>query len=120
MTGKTILHYRVLERLGAGGMGEVYRAEDTRLGRTVALKFLGGSERARPDGRRRLLAEARAASALNSPRAAVTHDIIEHEDLLFIVMEYVEGETVQSRIQRGPVPPREAAEIALQAADELD
>jgi tetratricopeptide (TPR) repeat protein/predicted Ser/Thr protein kinase len=120
MTGKTILQYRVLERLGAGGMGEVYRAEDTRLGRIVALKFLGGAERTRPDGRRRLLAEARAASAINSPHAAVTHDIVEHDDLLFIVMEYVEGETIHARVERGPVPPRDAVEIALQAAEALD
>ena len=90
--GKTVQHYRIDRRLGAGGMGEVYRAEDLRLGRPVALKFLPHALKADPESRARLLTEARAASMLRSPNIAVTYDIGEHAGADFIVMEYVEGE----------------------------
>ena len=116
---ESISHYRILDKLGAGGMGEVYLAEDTRLGRQVALKFLPASYQYDADRRARFLKEARAASALRSPNIAAIYDIDEHEGAIFIVMEYVEGELLSARIERGPVGVREAIEIALQIADAL-
>jgi serine/threonine protein kinase/Tfp pilus assembly protein PilF len=118
--GTTIQHYRVDERLGAGGMGEVYRGEDTRLGRPVALKFLPASLKSDPESRARLLNEARAASMLRSPNIAVTYDIGEEAGTDFIVMEYVDGELLSARIARGPMPLREVIEIGIQVADALD
>jgi tetratricopeptide (TPR) repeat protein len=118
--GTTVQHYRIGERLGAGGMGEVYRAEDVRLGRTVALKFLPAGLKADPESRARLLNEARAASLLRSPNIAVTYDIGESSGSDFIVMEYVEGELLSSRVSRGPLPMREVIEIGLQVTDALD
>ena len=119
MISEKISHYRILDKLGAGGMGEVYLAEDTRLGRQVALKFLPASYQYDPDRRARFLKEARAASALRSPNIAAIYDIDEHEGAIFIVMEYVEGESLTGRIERGPVGVREAVEITLQVADAL-
>ncbi len=120
MIPEKISHYRILDKLGAGGMGEVYLAEDTRLGRKVALKFLPASYQYDPDRRARFLKEARAASALRSPNIAAIYDIGEHEDSLFIVMEYVEGELLSHKLARGPLSVREAIEIATQVADALD
>src|SRR5918999_6332580 len=100
MTGNIVLHYKIGERLGAGGMGEVYRAEDTRLGRQVALKFLPSSYQYDPDRRERFYREARAASALRSPNIAAIFDIGEHEGSSFIVMEYVAGETISRKLER--------------------
>ena len=120
LTGKLVLHYRVGQRLGGGGMGEVYLAEDTRLGRQVALKFLAPAARRDEESRARLVREARAASLLRSPNIAVTYDLVEHGDSLFIAMEYVEGELLSNRIARGPLPMREAVSIAQQVADALD
>jgi serine/threonine protein kinase/tetratricopeptide (TPR) repeat protein len=118
--GTTVQHYRIDERLGAGGMGEVYRGEDIRLGRQVALKFLSPDLKADPESRARLLNEARAASMLRSPNIAVTYDIGEASGSDFIVMEYVEGELLSSRVARGPLPLREVVEIGLQVTDALD
>lgn len=115
-----VLHYRIGERLGAGGMGEVYRAEDTKLGRNVALKFLPASYQYDPDRRERFFTEARAASALRSPYTAAIYDIGEHEGSSFIVMEFVKGETLQSRIGKGPIAIVQAIDIAMQVADALD
>ena len=120
MIGKTVQHYRIGERLGSGGMGEVYRAEDVRLGRPVALKFLPASLKADPESRARLLNEARAASLLRSPNIAVTYDLGEHGGTDFIVMEYVEGDLLSSRISQGPLPVREVIEVGMQVADALD
>jgi serine/threonine protein kinase/tetratricopeptide (TPR) repeat protein len=120
LTGKLVLHYRVGQRLGGGGMGEVYLAEDTRLGRNVALKFLSPSVQRDEESRARLIREARAASLLRSPNIAVTYDLVEHEDSLFIAMEYVDGEVLSSRILKGPLPLKEAVDIAQQVADALD
>lgn len=120
MTGREVQHYRVGALLGGGGMGEVYRAEDTRLGREVALKFLPASFRYDPDRRERFLREARAASALRSPNIASIYDIGEDAESVFIVMELVDGELLADRIKRGPIAVAEAVEIALQMADALD
>ena len=120
LTGKLVLHYRVGQRLGSGGMGEVYLAEDTRLGRQVALKFLAPSVQRDEESRARLVREARAASLLRSPNIAVTYDLVEHGDSLFIAMEYVEGEVLSSRVLKGPLPLKEAVDVGQQVADALD
>ncbi len=118
--GSQLLHYRVLSRLGGGGMGEVFLAEDTRLGRQVALKFLTPSDSADVEARERLVREAQAASLLRSPHVAVTYDLVEHDGDFFIAMEYVEGELLSTRLTRGPLAMPEALEIAMQVADALD
>jgi non-specific serine/threonine protein kinase len=120
MIGKTVLHYTIGERLGGGGMGEVFRAEDTRLGRQVALKFLPASYQYDPDRRERFFTEARAASALRSPYIAAIYDIGEYEGSSFIVMELVEGELLSRMLERGPIPVLDAIGIAMQVADALD
>jgi len=118
--GTRIGPYEIQAALGTGGMGEVYRAEDTRLGRHVALKFLTPTLGGGRDDRERLLHEARAASVLRSPNIAATYDIGDEDGSAFIVMEYVEGELVSARLERGPLPAREAVSIAMQVADALD
>jgi eukaryotic-like serine/threonine-protein kinase len=108
------------EQLGAGGMGAVYRAQDTKLGRDVALKFLPASYQYDPDRRERFLREARAASALRSPNTAAIYDIGEYDGSSFIVMEFVEGSTLSKMLGHGPLPAADAINIALQVADALD
>lgn len=120
LTGTSILQYRIGPRLGSGGMGEVYVADDRRLGRQVALKFLPPDRRRDADSRARLFREAQAASLLQSPHIAVTYDLVEHDDAMFIAMEYVEGELISERVARGPIPVTESLEIAAQVADALD
>jgi non-specific serine/threonine protein kinase len=120
MTGRTVLHYKIAEQLGSGGMGDVYRAQDTKLGRDVALKFLPASYQYDRDRRDRFFREARAASALRSPNTAAIYDIGEYDGSSFIVMEFVEGATLSTTISRGPLPVPDAINIALQVADALD
>ena len=120
LVGSTILHYHIIERLGGGGMGEVYLAQDQRLGRRVALKFLAAHVDSDSEARDRLIREAQAAALLRSPHIAVTYDLVEHEGALFIAMEYVEGELLSTRIGKGPLAVVEALDVELQLADALD
>jgi serine/threonine protein kinase/Flp pilus assembly protein TadD len=116
---ETISHYRIIKELGAGGMGEVYLAEDTRLGRQVAIKLLPASYQYDPERRTKFLAEARATSALRSPHIAAIYDIGEHEGSMYIVMEYVEGELLAEKLKRGPLAIHDAIDVAAQIADAL-
>ncbi|HKM91663.1 MAG TPA: serine/threonine-protein kinase [Candidatus Acidoferrales bacterium] len=119
MIGRSIAQYRVTARIGAGGMGEVYRATDTNLGREVALKVLPG-EMADPERPERFRRAARAVAALNHPNIATIHDLGEHQGLPFLVMELLEGRTVRERIAGGPIGPEELLEWAIQIVDALD
>lgn len=112
-------HYKLIELLGRGGMAEVFRAKDTRLDRSVAIKFLNSEFRKDPERMRRFNQEARAVSALNHPNILVIHDVGENEGIQYIVTEFVDGETLSRRILRGSIPLHEAVEIAIQIASAL-
>jgi serine/threonine protein kinase/Tfp pilus assembly protein PilF len=120
MIGKTVGHYRVVERLGGGGMGVVYRAEDTMLGRNVALKFLPqetGADQATMD---RFLREARASAALNHPHICTIHEVENFGAQPVIVMEFLEGESLKARIERGALPADELLTFAIQISEGLE
>src|SRR5262245_25835701 len=120
LIGQTVSHYRIVERLGGGGMGIVYKATDLRLNRFVALKFLSASLTRDPDAKERFIQEAQAASALDHPNICTIHEIDETPDReLFLTMAYYEGETLKHRIEREPLTLDQALDIAVQICEAL-
>ena len=119
-SGHKLAHYRVTAALGAGGMGEVYRATDTKLGRDVALKVLPAEVAQDPERLARFRREAQVLASLNHPGIAAIHGLEEAEGQLFLALELVEGEDLAERLKRGPLPLEEALAVAKQIAEALE
>ena len=119
MVGRTISHYRITDKIGEGGMGVVYKAEDTKLHRTVALKFLRPDAVAGEELKARFLHEAEAAAALDHPNICTVHEIDEADGRTFLVMAFVEGRSLSEKLAERPLPLNEALDIAIQVADGL-
>ncbi len=119
MVGRTILHYKITEKLGEGGMGVVYKAEDTQLRRTVALKFLPRETLDEEDVKARLLREAQAAASLDHPNICHVYGIHEEDGETFIAMAYIDGPSLADKIKERPLPLEEALSIAAQIAEGL-
>ncbi len=119
MVGKTISHYKVLEKIGQGGMGEVYLAQDTTLDRKVALKFLPEELEQDPTTRKRFLREAKSAAAVDHPFICHIHEVGEVEGKSFISLEYVKGETLKDKLAQGPLPVKDALVKATEVAEAL-
>src|SRR5215472_13672262 len=120
MEGTTISHYHVLRKVGSGGMGAVYEAEDTRLGRRVALKFLPENPGCDPRTLQRFEREARAASSLNHPSICTIYEVEEHNGRPVIVMELLQGESLKEHIGKGPIPCDEVLDLGIQVSDALE
>jgi serine/threonine protein kinase len=119
MIGQTISHYKILAKLGEGGMGVVYKAEDTKLRRTVALKFLSPQAVGTEEDKTRFIHEAQSAAALNHPNICTVYEIDEYEDRSFIAMECIEGESLKAKIKSGRLQLDEAVGIAVEIAEGL-
>src|ERR1700739_2475282 len=120
MVAETIAHYRILRKLGAGGMGEVYEAEDVRLGRHAALKFLPDPVSRDPHALERFEREARAASSLDHPNICTIYEIGEHEGRVFLAIQLLDEKALRQRIGGRPLPLDEIIELGIQIADALD